>query len=180
MYNLKKIATIDQTLNKDYIKTEIRKASRAIIIKDNLVLMIRSGKNGDFKFPGGGRKVFESAIDNLIRETNEETGYEIIRSSVRELGYIEELYNSNNMTNGLFKMISEYYICDISYKQNPPKLDAYERNLDYQAMFVDPTYALRENEKLDFKKYHWIVRENLILKIVIRMMGENNEGANLL
>ena len=142
--------------------------------------MIRSGKNGDFKFPGGGRKIFESAMDNLIRETNEETGYEIIRSSVRELGYIEELYDSNNTVKGLFKMISEYYICDINLGPNLPKLDAYEKILDYQAMFVDPAYALKENENLDSKKYHWVVRENLILKIIIRMMGENNEGANLL
>lgn len=106
---MKKIATINNIFNKAYSKTQIRKSSRAIIIKNDLILMIHSTKNDDFKFPGGGRKVFESPIDNLIRETKEETGYDIIKASIKPLGYVEELNKASNNKNVLFKMISEYY-----------------------------------------------------------------------
>lgn len=47
-------------------------------------------------------------------------------------------------------------------------------------MFVSPNYALRMNESLDIKKFHWVVRENLILKIIIRMLGDKNESINML
>lgn len=177
---LKKIATIDNVFNKAYSRTQIRKSSRAIILKNNLILMIHSKKNGDFKFPGGGRKVFESPIDNLIRETKEETGYDVVRSSIRPLGYVEELNRASNNKNALFKMISEYYFCDIESNRELPLLDDYEKKLDYQAVFVSPDYALKMNGSLDIKKFHWVVRENLILKIIIRMLGDNNESINML
>lgn len=177
---MKKIATINNIFNKAYSKTQIRKSSRAIIIKNDLILMIHSTKNDDFKFPGGGRKVFESPIDNLIRETKEETGYDIIKASIKPLGYVEELNKASNNKNVLFKMISEYYFCDIESNHVLPLLDDYEKKLDYQAVFVSPNYALRMNESLDIKKFHWVVRENLILKIIIRMLGDKNESINML
>ena len=142
--------------------------------------MIHSTKNDDFKFPGGGRKVFESPIDNLIRETKEETGYDIIKASIKPLGYVEELNKASNSKNVLIKMISEYYFCDIESNHDLPLLDDYEKKLDYQAVFVSPNYALRMNESLDIKKFHWVVRENLILKIIIRMLGDKNESINML
>lgn len=180
VHMMKKIATMDHTLNENHLKVEIRKSSRAIIIQNDLVLMIHSLKNGDYKFPGGGRKIFESALVNLARETKEETGYDIISSSVRTFGYIEEFFESNNTKNGLFKMISEYYTCKINNKLDKPRLDPYEKAQGYQPVFVSPVYALRKNEGLDSKRYHWIERENLILKILIRMMGDKYEGVNLL
>lgn len=77
-------------------------------------------------------------------------------------------------------MISEYYFCDIESNHDLPLLDDYEKKLDYQAVFVSPNYALRMNESLDIKKFHWVVRENLILKIIIRMLGDKNESINML
>lgn len=177
---MKKIATIDQTLNKSYSRVEVRKASRAIIIHNGLLLMICSGKNGDYKFPGGGRKVFENAIDNLVRETREETGYEIIKDSIHPLGYVEEVNEATNKKRGLFKMISEFYFCDVKLNHKAPMLDEYEKKLNYEAVFVSPQYALMKNEELDVKRFPWILRENLILKIIIRMLGDNYEGINLL
>lgn len=45
----------------------------------------------------------------MIRETKEETGYDIIKASIKPLGYVEELNKASNNKNVLFKMISEYY-----------------------------------------------------------------------
>lgn len=177
---MKKIATIEEDLKNITNKVEIRKASRAVVIHNGMILMIRSNVNGDFKFPGGGRHPFEDPIKNLIRETKEETGYDLNSQSVKPIGYIEEIRKSNICKNGVFKMISEFYLCDIIGQKEEPNLDDYEKQLDYQALFVLPNYALEENNKLDFKKFAWLKRENIMLELVIRMIGDKSESPNML
>ena len=64
-----------------------RNAVRAIIFKNNKIAMVKSDKEGYYKFPGGGMEKDESKIDTLIRETIEETGLSIIPESIKEYGY---------------------------------------------------------------------------------------------
>lgn len=165
---MRKIATIDY---KDYgktTKTQLRKASRAIILKDNLVLMIFSKLNGDYKFPGGGMRVFEKPIEALVRETKEETGFIVNQSSIKEYGYVEEIKKSNSEPRTLFKMISQYYICDVSEDTGRTDLDKYEKRLQYVPVFVEPKVALEQNLKLiDNSNLPWIKRENIILERLV-------------
>ena len=60
----------------NYTKTDSffnRFAARGIICRGDRYLMIH-GKNGDYKFPGGGMEEGESFEKTLIREVSEETG----------------------------------------------------------------------------------------------------------
>ena len=62
-----------ENLNKNG-KYITRKAVRGIILDNNKVLMIYSGKNGDYKFPGGGIETDETHKEALIREVMEKCG----------------------------------------------------------------------------------------------------------
>ena len=67
---------------------------RAIIVKDGKVALIKSLKENQYKFPGGGIEDGESHIDILIRETKEETGLIIKLNSIKECGFIHEIRKS--------------------------------------------------------------------------------------
>lgn len=171
---MKKIATIDLKDYGKFNKIQLRKASRAIVIRDNKILMIKSQINGDYKFPGGGQHVFETPIETLVRETKEETGYDIIQSSIREFGYVEEIRKSNNEEEAIFKMISQYYLCDVGLLGDT-KLDKYEEDLKYETVLVDPQYAYENNMKIEKKDIPWIKRENLVLNQIIKYINGERE-----
>ncbi|MDI3476498.1 MAG: 8-oxo-dGTP diphosphatase [Thermoanaerobacterium sp.] len=63
--------------------------SRAVIINDNKVLLVKHQVENEigWVFPGGRVEENESTVDALIRECKEETGYDIIADSVC---YLEE------------------------------------------------------------------------------------------
>ena len=73
----------------------IRRAARAVILTgDGKIALIKSRKEGFYKFPGGGMKRGESRLAALIRETREEAGLAIIPATVRELGLFWEIRKS--------------------------------------------------------------------------------------
>ena len=76
-----KIIEIEK-VNESIGKVNFREAVRAVIIKNNKILMVNS-KNKDYKFPGGGVKKYEEKLDALKREVEEETGY--VCSDVKDL-----------------------------------------------------------------------------------------------
>ena len=55
-------------------KVNYREAIRAVILRNNEILLIHTNKE-DYKFPGGGVEGQESHSECLIREVAEETGY---------------------------------------------------------------------------------------------------------
>lgn len=168
---MKKIATIDFKDYGKYNYIELRKASRAIIIKGNKVLLIKSFEGNYYKFPGGGRKVFETSIDALIRETMEEAGFKIIKSSIKPLGYVEEIKKLSGKNEAMFKMISEYYYCDIQDAFTGQDLDEYEKEAGFFPVLIDPKEAIKINEQhLNDLDKSWIKRENLVLKIIAKLM----------
>ena len=82
----------------------IRYASRAIIIKDDMILTSHEEVTNQYMLPGGGREMGESDRHCVIRETMEETGL-IIKPS-RCLLEINELYED-------VSYISRYYFGEI-------------------------------------------------------------------
>jgi len=60
----------------------LREAVRAIIFSNGKIAMVKSEKEGYYKFPGGGIKNGETHEEALIRETLEETGLSISASSI--------------------------------------------------------------------------------------------------
>ena len=143
-----------------------REAVRAIIVRDGQIAMIKSEKEGYYKFPGGGIEPGESKLEALIRETQEESGLQIIPDSVREFGMLWEkrrgLYQDE-----IFSQKSYYYPADFSHaaEQN---LDAYEAALGYGLEWTDVETAYQVNSELG-RQYEtsFILREAYILKLLL-------------
>lgn len=76
----------------------IRSAAKAIIIKDNQILLNRCRhKDGSiyYDLPGGGQHPYESLEDAVRREVMEETGFEV---SVRRFAALaEEIYTDEGL-----------------------------------------------------------------------------------
>ena len=77
-------------------------------------------KNKDYKFPGGGIKKGEGHIDALKREIEEETGY-VCNKIDEQIGIVTEKSKDRYVNDGIFKMISYYYIAEVDDIQKTSK-----------------------------------------------------------
>lgn len=143
-----------------------REAVRAVIMRKNKILMVHS-INEDYKFPGGGMKKGESKIEALVREVEEETGY-ICTKIIKKLGIVTEVSKDKYVNGRVFKMISYYYIAEVSDEKKEQKLDDYEKKLGFTPVWVDLLEAIRNNERIIGlninNKPNWIDRETYVLK----------------
>lgn len=143
-----------------------REAVRAIIIKDKKILMVHS-KNKDYKFPGGGIKKGEGRIEALKREIEEETGY-VAKAVGKQIGIVTEKSKDKYVHNRIFKMISYYYIAEITGEVREQKLDAYEAKLQFTPVWIDVKEAIDNNKRIieseDEVKANWIERETYVLE----------------
>jgi len=142
-----------------------RDSARAIIFFDDKLVMIKSEKYGEYKFPGGGIDNNETHIDAVIREVKEETGLCVVPTSIKEYGKTLILRKSIN-DNEIFEQESFYYLCDIDTKSySQPKLDdGYETEYDYKLVYTSLDEAIDANEKLlDMPKIPWVQRDLTIL-----------------
>ena len=145
-----------------------RNAVRAIILKDDKIAMVKSDKEGYYKFPGGGMEKNESKIDTLIRETLEETGLSIIPETIKEYGYTCEKRKSTYDFDEIFIQNSYYYTAEVTDSVSELSLDDYEKALSYHLEFISPQTAYEANREIG-KNYHssFILREAKILEILI-------------
>ena len=145
-----------------------RNAVRAIIRKDDKIAMVKSEKEGYYKFPGGGMEKDESRIETLIRETLEETGLSIIPESIEEYGYTCEKRKGTYDFDEVFIQNSYYYKADVSDNISELSLDEYEKILGYHLEFVPIEIAYDANKEIG-KNYHssFILREAKVLEILI-------------
>lgn len=157
-----------QQLNKEKVNINHREAVRAVILKDNNILMVHNNK-GDYKFPGGGANKEENHEQTLKREVEEETGY-IINNVKDMLGVFTERKLDDFEENSIFEMVSYYYICELSDNKTIQKLDDYENELDFKPVWIAINEAIRLNEEVIKKdntnKNSWIYRETKVLKAI--------------
>lgn len=146
-----------------------RTAIRAIIKKDDKVLMVRCNK-GDYKFPGGGLNNVESHEDTLRREVQEETGY-ILREVKDKLGVILERYSDSIEEESVFEMTSHYYLCETSDEKTKQNLDDYEAELEFEPVWISIEKAIEENSKVlnrnNEDMNQWVYRETMVLKELV-------------
>ncbi len=143
-----------------------RKAVRALIIKDDKVLMVETNK-GDFKFPGGGIEDGEGHEETLRREVEEETGF--IVSKIRgKLGEITERRIDKYEAGSIFQMSSYYYLCQLAEEQGLQHLNAYEKALDFCPRWIAIDEAIVANEqsmaRWGEKANRWVYRETIVLQ----------------
>jgi 8-oxo-dGTP pyrophosphatase MutT (NUDIX family) len=145
-------------------KINSREAARAIVIKNGLVLMVKSNK-GDYKFPGGGLKIGENHEDALIREVREETGY-LVDKVIEKVGIAIERHIDEVEEGSIFEMNSHYYLCQVSEDHGAQELDDYEEELDFCPQWITIDDAINENEIVLKRKIavnHWVQRETAVL-----------------
>ena len=154
---------------KDYdasLPVVVRRACRAIIMKDGLVATVHSSKHGYYKFPGGGMESGESMEETLVRETLEETGLRIIPESIREFGYTEEI-RRDKYDKAIFDHYSYYFFADVEESVVNQKLDKYEREEGYRLKWVTVEEAIEANSKMSKKTVPaHSIRDNKIFALV--------------
>lgn len=154
----------DEIIDKD-ISIFRRDAVRAIVYKDNRLLMIHTNE-GDYKFPGGGIEEEESHKDAVIRELLEETGYRT--KMVGDLvGVLVERKPDKFNNNMFFEMNSNYYLCEITGVKEEQKLDAYEADLEFEPVWISIDDAITENQNIinsNINIRKWVYRDLYALK----------------
>ena len=105
---------------------KIREACRAIIIKDNQILVSYENKTGEYQLLGGGRENNETDLACVVREVKEETGY-LIKTNNCFLE-TEELYGDN-------LIINKYFIAEIIDKEQI-SLTKEEQELELVARWI--------------------------------------------
>lgn len=166
---MKCLFVMDKKNHDDCIHETIRLASRSIIIHDGKLAMVHSLKYDYYKFPGGGIKTNELAIDALIRETAEEVGLVIKPETIKEYGYVRQIQKSSLCDNERFIQDSYYYICEVTDQVVNQHLDDYEKDERFVLEFVDPYVAIKTNRKLQHATYYQSMaqREAMILELLL-------------
>ena len=154
----------------DFEKSKIilRNAVRAIILRENTILMVLLEKTNEYKFPGGGVEKSETNEEALKREVLEEVGCNVLKIN-KKIGIITEYGIAKEGKNNIFKMVSEYYIVDIDSNQIDQKLDNYEKELLFKPCWIEIEKAYKANKNIIDNKLDstpWIRRETRVLEIL--------------
>ena len=168
--------TIDR---KDYEpdgKQTVRPSVRAVLMRENRLLMLKSAADGHFEFPGGGIETGESPEAALIREVREETGFTVLRKSIREYGLVRRIEAGKREP--VFVQENAYYFCAAEENAGPQSLSDYERAEGLLPVWVDPSDALRANRDLMAKvgEAGHLLRDCGVLE---RLIGEGAVSSSL-
>lgn len=123
-----------------------RNGVRAIIFVEGRLLLIENDF-GEVKLPGGGVEAGESEIDALIREVREETGYEVIRESIRPFGEILEKRLSNREPM-IWHHTSHLYFCDVGPDRGPCCYTENEKKHGFRPVQYTVEAALEKNRRM--------------------------------
>ena len=149
-------------------KAFVRPSVRGIIIRDGKVAMVHSLKYDYYKFPGGGMEDGEGLEEALLREVVEESGLQVILSSIREYGLVHRVQKGQK--EAIFIQDNYYYLCDVEEKVGSQKLDDYEAEERFTLEYVDPAHAIRINREVDHgpKDQIMLEREARVLEMMIQ------------
>jgi 8-oxo-dGTP pyrophosphatase MutT (NUDIX family) len=157
-------------------RTITREAVRAIILRDNRLLMVYSQRNGDYKFPGGGIQAGETHAAALIREIREECGASGIYI-LKSFGKAIEYNRSIEAEYEVFQMTSYYYLCQCDEALGPQQLDRYEQELGFVPVWVEIEQAIQTNTALVLDEHNpparWTRRDLAVLE---QIKLELNQG----
>lgn len=168
---MKLLFTIDKKNYTEGAPIFRRPSVRGIILRDGKVAMMHSQKYGYYKLPGGGIEPGETLEQTLIREVAEESGLQVIPSSIQEFGYVERI--EKGWDENIFIQDNYYFFCHAQNDLLPQHLDDYEAEERFTLAFVSPDEAIATNEQakvqLPETKPRYVTmleRENRILALV--------------
>ena len=120
-----------------------RVAVRAVVVRDGRLLLLQA-HGGDVKMPGGGVEKGEGHQEALMREVQEETGYEVLRIGDR-LTTVVETHPDVLDPARLFEMTSHYYDVEVSDGRGATHLSASEQEAGLVPVWLTVADALDAN-----------------------------------
>lgn len=164
---MKNILTLDDKnydINLEKIK---RTAVRAIIFLGDNLLMVEND-NHEVKFPGGGVEMNETETNALTREVLEETGYKVVKDSIKAFGSVEEIRLSSSKDK-IWNQTNKYYFCKVEDTQTSPNYSLAEKELNFNVIYISIDDAIKRNER--YQKINTInKREYEVLKLLKEYM----------
>lgn len=133
------IYTIDK---KDYDPTAepfYRPSAKAIIRKDDKIVLLYSRTFDFYEFPGGGIENGETKRQALIREINEETGLSILYESIRPFGCVRR--KQKGRFEPLFIQDNFFYFCETANTIENPRFTPSELQADFITQYITVSEA---------------------------------------
>ncbi|MDG1751691.1 MAG: NUDIX hydrolase [Thalassotalea sp.] len=147
-----------------------RKATRAIVIKGEEILLLYTKRYHDYSLPGGGVDEGESITDGLIRELKEETGAHNVKN-IQAFGLYEEYRPWYKNDFDIIHMQSYCFVCTIDDELREPALESHEINNGMYPLWKNIHEAISHNENTianSEKKGLSIERETFLLKLIVK------------
>jgi len=153
-----------------------RKATRAIVLDGDNILLLFTERYHDYSLPGGGIDTGEDNISALIRELKEETGAQNV-TNIQEFGLYEEYRPWYKPDFDIVHMESYCYTCDIDDQLLEPEFEAHELQNGMTPVWMNIHEAIKHNEQTiahSEKKGMSIERETFLLKLIVKtfILGE--------
>lgn len=146
-----------------------RKAARAIILRNDEILLLFTKRYNDYSFPGGGLNPEENIVEGLMREVKEETGASNL-VVLQEYGHVDELRPHHDPGFDGVHMISYFYLCRVDGDLGFTQMESYEINNGMAPRWISVWDAIRHNRDVISKKdttLGWsIERETRVLELV--------------
>lgn len=147
-----------------------RRASRAIVLDNDRILLLYTKRYNDYSFPGGGVDEHEDLILGLYRELTEETGASEIEV-MKEFGYVDEIRPHYKPEYDLIHMLSYFYVCKIASSLGKAQMEHYEIANGMEVRWVNIHEAIAHNQKVinsqEASMGFSIERETMILQMVV-------------
>ncbi|TMM45973.1 NUDIX hydrolase [Colwellia ponticola] len=156
-------------INDSSAKRFTRKATRAIVLNGDNILLLYTKRYHDYSLPGGGVDKGESITEGLIRELKEETGAHNVKD-IAAFGLYEEFRPWYKNDFDIIHMQSYCYTCTIDNELREPELEAHEVNNGMHPIWMNIHQAIAHNEETianSAKKGLSIERETFLLKHIV-------------
>jgi ADP-ribose pyrophosphatase YjhB (NUDIX family) len=96
---------------------------RAVVFKENKILLIKEKIDGKWAMPGGWADVNSSVSESAIRECIEEAGAEVIPKRIIAI-HMANKHNKYESPYTIYKIFIECHLTDISFRENTETFEA--------------------------------------------------------
>ena len=171
-------STIHPDISDISAKSFTRKATRAIVLNGDNILLLYTKRYHDYSLPGGGVDEGENITDGLIRELKEETGAHNVKN-IEAFGLYEEYRPWYKSDFDIMHMLSYCYTCTIDKELLEPELESHEINNGMYPVWMNIHTAIAHNEETiakSHKKGLSIERETFLLKLIVSRLINRSES----
>lgn len=149
-----------------------RHSTRAIVTRNEDILLLYTQRYHDYSLPGGGLDEGEDPIDGLKRELAEETGAQDIHQIV-PFGIYEEFRPWQKEGAEVMHMFSYCYRCQVGQELGETAYESHEINNGMSPVWINIHQAIAHNHETmrhSPKKGMSIERETFLLEMVAAQM----------